>query len=132
MALLQIDRGMKQQTQFLGKLGLLQAGVANGSPLALVLVAGSVVTSLLTLYAIGRVWNLAFWSAPRTEPATEDGAAVGRVLPRLMVGATLALVVLGTGLTVVAGPLSDLTARAAVELRDRAPYVRAVLAKERP
>jgi multicomponent Na+:H+ antiporter subunit D len=124
--------GIPPFSGFLGKLGLLQAGVANGTPLAWLLVAGSVVTSLLTLYAIGRVWNLAFWGTPRVEPTTGDSPAPNPVLPRLMVGSTLALVVLGTGLTVVAGPLSDLTARAAAELRDRAPYVQAVLAKERP
>jgi multicomponent Na+:H+ antiporter subunit D len=43
-----------------------------------------------------------------------------------MVGATLALVVLGTGLTVVSGPLYDVTTQAATELREREPYVRAV------
>jgi multicomponent Na+:H+ antiporter subunit D len=53
-------------------------------------------------------------------------------MPRLMVGATLALVVLGTGLTVVAGPLSEFTGQAATELRDREPYVRAVFAQESP
>jgi multicomponent Na+:H+ antiporter subunit D len=49
-----------------------------------------------------------------------------------MVGATLALVVLGTGLTVVSGPLFDVTSRAAVELLDREPYVRAVFPQEAP
>src|SRR3954451_7197132 len=60
--------GIPPFSGFLGKLGLLQAGVADGSPLAWLLVGGSVVTSLLTLYAIGRVWNLAFWGTPHTEP----------------------------------------------------------------
>jgi acetyl-CoA C-acetyltransferase len=45
---------------------------------------------------------------------------------------TLALVVLGTGLTVVSGPLFDVTSRAAVELLDREPYVRAVFPQEAP
>jgi multicomponent Na+:H+ antiporter subunit D len=54
------------------------------------------------------------------------------VLPRLMVGSTLALVVLGTGLTVVSGPLFDDTTRAAAELLNREPYVRAVFAAESP
>jgi len=91
-----------------------------------------VVTSLLTLYAIGRVWNLAFWSTPRGETPALDAAVPGRVLPRLMVGSTLALVVLGTGLTVVSGPLFDGTTRAAAELLNREPYVRAVFAAESP
>jgi multicomponent Na+:H+ antiporter subunit D len=53
--------GIPPFSGFLGKLGLLQAGVANGSPLAYVLVAGGVVASLLTLLAIARVWNRVFW-----------------------------------------------------------------------
>ncbi|MCA2218864.1 Na+/H+ antiporter subunit D [Jidongwangia harbinensis] len=123
--------GIPPFSGFLGKLGLLQAGVADGGALAWLLVAGSVVTSLLTLYAIGRVWNLAFWSSPRAGTSART-AARGRVLPRLMVGSTLALVLLGTGLTVVAGPLFDVTTRAATELLDREPYVRAVFAEESP
>jgi multicomponent Na+:H+ antiporter subunit D len=122
--------GIPPFSGFLGKLGLLQAGVAAGSPLAWLLVAGSVITSLLTLYAIARVWNLAFWRTPRAQTPVDAGARPGRALPRLMVGATLALVVLGTGLTVVAGPLFDFTNRAAAELRDREPYVHAVFAEE--
>jgi multicomponent Na+:H+ antiporter subunit D len=118
--------GIPPFSGFLGKLGLLQAGVADDGVLAWLLVGGSVVTSLLTLYAIGRVWNLAFWRTPRVETPEDDGVVPGRGLPRLMVGATLALVVLGTGLTVVSGPLFDVTSQAATELLDREPYVRAV------
>ena len=44
-----------------------------------------------------------------------------------MVGATTALVALGVALTVLAGPLFQVTADAATDLRLRTPYVRAVL-----
>ncbi|CAB4941431.1 unannotated protein [freshwater metagenome] len=54
-----------------------------------------------------------------------DIARGGR-MPRLMTAATAAMVVLGLAFTVVAGPLTNVTDRAAVELRDRAVYVRAV------
>ena len=124
--------GIPPFSGFLGKLGLIQAGVAADGTLAWLLVAGSVVTSLLTLYAVGRIWNLAFWRTPPAQtPPTADVAA-GRVLPRLMVGSTLALVLLGTGLTVISGPLFDITSRAAAELLDRQPYVHAVFAEESP
>ena len=63
--------GIPPFSGFIGKLGLLQAGVADGSPLALTLVAGGVVTSLLTLLAVARVWTRAFW-----RPA--DAGAAGR------------------------------------------------------
>ncbi|GAA0984283.1 Na(+)/H(+) antiporter subunit D [Nocardioides aquaticus] len=56
--------GIPPMSGFLGKTGLLQAGLADGSPLALVLVAAGVVTSLLTLYAVAKTWALAFWRSP--------------------------------------------------------------------
>ena len=79
--------GIPPLSGFLGKVGLLQAGLADGSPMALVLVAGGTLTSLLTLYAIAKTWALAFWrspeqahemmrllSAPRTRTASRAGA----------------------------------------------------------
>jgi multicomponent Na+:H+ antiporter subunit D len=115
--------GIPPFSGFLGKLGLVQAGVEVGGPLAYILVAGAVLTSLLTLYAIGRVWNLAFWRAP----STGDAVSPPRPSPRLMVAATAALVAVGAALTLVAGPLYDITDAAAGDLLDRFPYVRAVL-----
>ncbi|MFI9642977.1 Na+/H+ antiporter subunit D [Micromonospora sp. NPDC051925] len=114
--------GIPPFSGFLGKVGLLQAGVARGGPLPWVLVVAGTVTSLLTLYAASRVWNIAFWRAPQLATAEPPPR-----LPRLMVGATTALVVLGLALTVAAGPLFQVTADAAADLRLRTPYVRAVL-----
>ncbi|MFY1597894.1 Na+/H+ antiporter subunit D [Micromonospora sp. WMMD737] len=137
--------GIPPFSGFLGKLGLVQAGVDDGGPLAWTLVVGGLLTSLLTLYAIARVWNLAFWRAPHPDmpdvgdavrAARTDGAeqphkaptpeASGAVLPRLMIGSTAALVVLGLALTVVAGPLFDISTDAADDLLRRTPYVEAV------
>lgn len=56
--------GIPPFSGFLGKLGLLQAGVADGSPLAYTLVVGGVVASLLTLLVMARVWNRVFWRSP--------------------------------------------------------------------
>jgi multicomponent Na+:H+ antiporter subunit D len=67
--------GIPPFSGFIGKLGLLQAGVADGSPLALTLVAGGVVTSLLTLLAIARVWTRAFWRPAGQEPLADTAAA---------------------------------------------------------
>lgn len=53
--------GIPPLSGFIGKIGLLGAGAQVGTPLAWLLVAGSVVTSLLTLYAMAKVWNRAFW-----------------------------------------------------------------------
>ncbi|NYG59194.1 multicomponent Na+:H+ antiporter subunit D [Nocardioides daedukensis] len=71
--------GIPPMSGFIGKVGLLQAGIDDGSVMAYVLVAGGVVTSLLTLYAIAKTWSLAFWRTPeqahemmRTLPGLED------------------------------------------------------------
>jgi len=139
--------GIPPFSGFLGKLGLLQAGAALDTPLAWVLVAGSVAVSLLTLLAIARVWNRVFWRSPQDteeapEPALLEGlpeadpsagagtAAVkvkARPLPRMMVGPTAGLVGVGLLLTVFAGPLVQLADNAAREMLDRRPYVQAVL-----
>ena len=66
--------GIPPLSGFIGKLGLLQAGVAVGSSGAYVLVAGGVLTSLLTLVAIARVWTRAFWR-PATQSPSDDTAA---------------------------------------------------------
>ncbi len=56
--------GIPPMSGFLGKVGLLQAGLEQGSALALVVVAGGTLTSLLTLYAVAKTWALAFWRSP--------------------------------------------------------------------
>ena len=119
--------GIPPFSGFLGKLGLLQAGVAAGGTLPAVLVAAGTLTSLLTLYAASRVWNIAFWREPRLATATPPAR-----LPGLMVGATTALVALGVLFTLLAGPLFQVTADAATDLRERTPYVRAVLPRDVP
>jgi multicomponent Na+:H+ antiporter subunit D len=67
--------GIPPFSGFIGKLGLLQAGIADGSPLALTLVAGGVLTSLLTLLAVARVWTRAFWRPAGQEPLADTAAA---------------------------------------------------------
>lgn len=112
--------GVPPLSGFLGKAGLLQAGVATGTPLAYALVGGGVLTSLLTLYAIVKAWNKAFWQeAPVELPPVR--------LPRVMIGSTAAMVVVGLSLTALAGPLYDYTGRAAAGLRTPYQYIGAVL-----
>ncbi len=114
--------GIPPMSGFLGKLGLLQAGVDVGSPLAFALVAGSVLTSLLTLYVIIKAWNKAFWQPPLEE-------APQTTLPRGMVGPTALLVAFGLSLTLIAGPLYAYTERAARDLTARTPYINAVFSE---
>ncbi|GAA5048708.1 Na+/H+ antiporter subunit D [Nocardia callitridis] len=137
--------GIPPFSGFIGKVALLQAGAIDGSVLAWVLVGGSVVTSLLTLYAMARVWSKAFWrpraeapeghlTAASTPTLVEDSSYVhydertlpGR-MPFLMVGSTAVLVAVGVGMTVFAGPILAIADRAADELRDPGHYITAVL-----
>lgn len=56
--------GIPPFSGFIGKVGLLQATIDLNTPLAWVLVAGGVVTSLLTLYAVAKAWSVVFWRTP--------------------------------------------------------------------
>jgi multicomponent Na+:H+ antiporter subunit D len=159
--------GIPPFSGFIGKVGLLDAGVQHGGFLAYLLVGGGVVTSLLTLYAMAKVWNRAFWRPLRTEADAletvgvetvrqaagtspteaasgdlereeEPGAAMpdeegaddvpsGQRMPWPMVATTVVLVLLGVGLTLVAGPLYGYADRSAADLLGGDAYVRAVL-----
>ena len=127
--------GIPPLSGFVAKLGLLQAGLADGGVLAVTAVVAAVVTSLLTLYAVGMLWSEVFWGpvadvvpdADRT-----DNVVVGTArTPRLMLGAAAVAVAAGLAITVVAGPLYALSERAAQDLVSRDGYVDAVLGDQR-
>jgi len=136
--------GIPPFSGFIGKVALLQAGSADGSVLAWMLVAGGTVTSLLTLYAVTRVWTKAFWRARADAPEGDladsspsallddsndiqlaDREDVGR-MPAFMLIPTIGLVIVGLSLTVFAGRIIDISDRAAADLRDRSVYIDAV------
>jgi multicomponent Na+:H+ antiporter subunit D len=137
--------GIPPFSGFIGKVALLEAGSQNGSVLAWILVGGSVVTSLLTLYVVARVWTKAFWrarvDAPEGELSTgaptalldddediafDDRDDVGR-MPIGMVAPTLALLGVGLALAVAAGPIFSYSERAAEQVLHRDEYISAVL-----
>ncbi|MDA0632021.1 Na+/H+ antiporter subunit D [Nonomuraea sp. MCN248] len=124
--------GIPPMSGFLGKLALVQAGLEVGGVLPVALVTAALVTSLLTLYAVAKVWGKAFWRETRADSEGRQDAGEEQVersavtIPGLY-GPTAALVVLGLAYTVLAGPLSSLTERAAGELLARQPYITAVL-----
>jgi len=140
--------GIPPFSGFVGKVALLEAGAQVGSVLAWMLVAGSVITSLLTLYVVARVWTKAFWRSREDAPEghlsgaaptalvdnTEDSMDiqladrddVGR-MPIGMLVPTGALITVGLMLTVLAGPIFGYSDRAADEVLDRGQYITAVL-----
>ncbi|MCP1388216.1 Na+/H+ antiporter subunit D [Corynebacterium sp. TA-R-1] len=137
--------GIPPLSGFLGKVMLIQAGADDGSWLAWVLIAGAVITSLLTLYAMILVWSKAFLRdrndapegnvamarpstlAERYETTTIDERDdVGRIPPGMLLSTAL-LVAASTAITFLAGPISDITDRAAQSAQDQAIYREAVL-----
>ena len=140
--------GIPPFSGFIGKVALLEAGGQDGSVLAWMLVTGSVLTSLLTLYVVTRVWTKAFWRARVDAPdgalaaatpealldnaddiAFSDRDDVGRI-PAGMLIPTMALIGVGLALTVAAGPIFAYSDRAAAEILDRGEYISAVLGGE--
>jgi multicomponent Na+:H+ antiporter subunit D len=122
--------GVPPTAGFVAKLALLQAGAGSG--VAAQAVAGVVVVaSLLTLYALVRVWVRVFWGEPQppvpdTDPT--DEVLVGTARSSVpMYAATAGLVVVSLAIAAFAGPLAGMTERAGVDLLDREPYRVAVL-----
>lgn len=137
--------GIPPLSGFLGKVMLIRAGAENGSWLAWTLIGGAVVTSLLTLYAMMNVWSKGFLrdraDAPEGDvvlarPANlaERGETVsagerddvGRI-PVGMFLSTALLVLASTSITFLAGPISNITDRAAQSAQDVTIYRSAVL-----
>ena len=114
--------GLPPFSGFIGKYALFDAAAEVGTPIMMVLIVGGIVTSLLTLYALMRAWNLAFWREEDDSAETEArisylGASPGgveterRVIPKIMTAATTGMVAITVGLTIFAGPLYDVCAR---------------------
>ncbi|MGE3285008.1 MAG: Na+/H+ antiporter subunit D [Pseudonocardia sp.] len=122
--------GLPPTAGFVAKLALLRAG-AQAGPWAVAGAGVVMVASLLTLYALVRVWTRVFWGAPKPALPDEDPGdelVVGTAATsRPMYAATAALVVTSVGIAVAAGPLSATTARAGADLADRSAYTVAVL-----
>ncbi|MFC7403394.1 Na+/H+ antiporter subunit D [Citricoccus sp. GCM10030269] len=140
--------GIPPFSGFLAKVGLIQAGVGADTTMAWALVVASVVTSLLTLLVMVRVWARAFWRrmedvehppakltiALEESEARRDGRAVKTKLAkgpaRGMVYPTIGLVTLGLAFTVLASPLYAFSDRASTDMLTRTPYIEAVLGRD--
>ena len=146
--------GIPPLSGFVAKFALLQAAAADGGVGAYILLAAMLLTSLLTLYAMTKVWARAFWRAPgeglgkaRERQIVLPGSSTVAVIrstvgeargiggrristsesyPIGMLGATIALILLGLAYTVWAGPIAAFTQRAANQLLDPSVYINAV------
>lgn len=58
--------GVPPLSGFIGKLGLAEASVSVGTPVAWWLLGAGMVTSFLTLYVAVKFWNRAFWQTPES------------------------------------------------------------------
>lgn len=139
--------GIPPFSGFIGKLALFQASAQQDTWLSWTLVGAGALVSLLTLYALIRVWSLAFWrpvdavseDVPHSplqlgsdEGAERSAAAQqreARATPRLMIASTAGMVAVSLALTVFAGPLYGLAARAGESL-EGPNYIRSVLGTE--
>ncbi|MGO1192311.1 MAG: Na+/H+ antiporter subunit D [Nesterenkonia sp.] len=133
--------GIPPFSGFLGKMGIMQGGIAENPWITWTLVVASVVTSLLTLLAVSRIWSRGFWRRAEDvedcEPILQQKtlahtrAANKRLLPASMVLPTATLVTMSLAFTVLAGPLMSFSQTAAQDLYERTPYLEAVLGEDR-
>jgi multicomponent Na+:H+ antiporter subunit D len=118
--------GLPPFSGFVAKFALVDAASASS---AYAVMGVALVVSLLTMYSLMKIWISVFWS-PATEPLTEppdspvDSEPLGGPLLMVVPTAVLALLTLAIGLA--AGPLYDLSLRAAADLLDPTAYVSVV------
>ena len=118
--------GMPPFSGFLAKLAVITAGLQAEE---YVMVAASLVASLLTIFSMSKIWAGVFWgTADDPTPAMAAADDEDRSLPidRLTTSATAALVVATLVVPIFGGTVFELAERAALQLLDSADYIEAV------
>jgi multicomponent Na+:H+ antiporter subunit D len=118
--------GVPPFSGFVAKFALVDAASARSS---YAVMGVALLVSLLTLYSLMKIWISVFWSpASEPQPVAASGPPPGEPLggPLLMVVPTAVLAVLTLAIGLAAGPLYDLSLRAAADLLDPAAYVAVV------
>jgi multicomponent Na+:H+ antiporter subunit D len=119
--------GLPPFSGFVAKFALVDAASERSS---YGVMAVALLVSLLTMYSLMKIWISVFWS-PATEPVP-DGAAPAQVAaeplggPLLMVAPTAVLAALTVAIGLAAGPLYDLSLRAAADLLEPSAYLEVV------
>ncbi len=118
--------GIPPFSGFVAKLALIDAGVAVG---AVGIVVAALITSVLTLLSMSKIWLGVFWGRPNDEVEETQASRVptsGR--RRRVMEATTALAVAGTfGVAIMAGPIWSVSERAATGLIEPNHYIEVVL-----
>ncbi|MBW1599771.1 Na+/H+ antiporter subunit D [Streptomyces sp. JJ38] len=133
--------GVPPFSGFVAKLALLRAGAESGGA-GYALSGAALLTSLLTLYAMVKIWNAAFGTGPPLQgdsalagPAPAPGHARPTRSPRrrgslLMLGTTAGMALTGVLVAVLAEPLTRVGEQAAEDLLRPEAYRNAVLPGE--
>ena len=121
--------GLPPFSGFWAKLVLVRAGLEAER---YAVVAAALVTSLLTLFSMTKIWSQAFWKPePDASAAARSRVPVSGASESPLLVPVLVLTALTVLLGVFAEPALGLCARAADQLLGRDAYVRAVLEPER-
>jgi multicomponent Na+:H+ antiporter subunit D len=112
--------GVPPLSGFVTKLAVIEAGMDADE---YVLVGVSLLVGLLTLFSMMKIWAGVFWNPrPTGELIAHDGPG-----PWLMIAPTVVLIILSLAVAIAAGPLIELSERAASDLLHPQSYVKAVL-----
>jgi len=114
--------GIPPLSGFIGKFALIQASINDDQ---WIIVGVALLVGLLTLFSMTKIWNAVFWGRPSTG-LIPLGSHADR--QRSMRAATTGLVMVTLAIAVAAGPIYELSERAATDLLNRGPYLDAIFA----
>jgi multicomponent Na+:H+ antiporter subunit D len=118
--------GVPPLSGFVAKVALLRAGLDSSR---FTIVAAALVTSILTLYSMMKIWSEAFWKQPPDDGDVQPRLPSRKLADLLVPAAAVGILTLFVGL--LAGPLWSVAERAGGQLADPSEYVRAVLEERR-
>jgi len=118
--------GIPPFSGFLAKLAVITAGLDAGD---YVMVAASLIASLLTIFSMSKIWAGVFWGTaddPTPTMAAADADDATFPIDRVTAGATALLVAATLIVPIFGSDVYDLAERAALDLLDPSAYVEAV------
>ncbi|MEM7286433.1 MAG: proton-conducting transporter membrane subunit [Actinomycetota bacterium] len=118
--------GIPPFSGFLAKLAVIAAGLEAEE---YILVAASLIASLLTIFSMSKIWAGVFWGTaddPTPAMAAADENDVKLPVDRVTTAATAVLVAATLVVPVFGGTVYDLAERAALDLLDPTNYIEAV------